>query len=533
MKKIWERFGAILRAYPFRSICVVVLLLYGSAMNPYVAPNSGDDTTYYQGALSLARGEGYREQGLFIKDWPPVQSLLTAVTMVILNAKGIWVGKVVNLFAVAAAACLMLRFMRREQRKKGELAVLILLISPTSYLVGSMTQADFTYLALSLLFFAQLHRLREGRSLREAIFVGLLFGVAGLTRYQGILLGLPLLFHLIGDLWIQRKSANLLQRVFLAPETIAGVLGGAMVFGWLAYVGSRDEGLVSNYEFQSSSIWWQPDPVELFAEFLNLLFQVENIILEFFPGGTWLIPASASVLLGLVVLGAFLRYQRFGVRSSDVYAMALGLLFCCYVYKEARYGIALAPFLFDYLFTAISFVAGKLRAGWDQPRWRKAAVGTWICYLLAMDSVLWLRGIEGEFGARLWVLVPTERSFVRGHYLDVFDASQYLKALPDANVIVAADKFHARIVRHYCGKETHFPGYLPGAAYTNFLQVDEDCFGPRIPEIIRKELAFPATLRERLQSPQRFGKVMIWEVADSPMDSKSHRRTAGGSDAER
>ncbi|MEM0970314.1 MAG: hypothetical protein AAGJ31_13230, partial [Verrucomicrobiota bacterium] len=78
MKKIWERFGAILRAYPFRSICVVVLLLYGSAMNPYVAPNSGDDTTYYQGALSLARGEGYREQGLFIKDWPPVQSLLTA-----------------------------------------------------------------------------------------------------------------------------------------------------------------------------------------------------------------------------------------------------------------------------------------------------------------------------------------------------------------------------------------------------------------------------------------------------------------------
>ena len=62
-------------------ILLATIPLYLLGFNFYVPPNNGDDVTYYHGALSIAAGEGFKSQGLWIKDWPPVQSTIVASAM--------------------------------------------------------------------------------------------------------------------------------------------------------------------------------------------------------------------------------------------------------------------------------------------------------------------------------------------------------------------------------------------------------------------------------------------------------------------
>jgi hypothetical protein len=85
--------------------------------NFYVPPNSGDDATYYDGALSIVAGEGVKSQGQWIKDWPPVQSASVACAMWLIGSREYWIAKIVNILAVFLSIVLAQRLMINEQRQ--------------------------------------------------------------------------------------------------------------------------------------------------------------------------------------------------------------------------------------------------------------------------------------------------------------------------------------------------------------------------------------------------------------------------------
>lgn len=481
-------------------IAVVVLLLYLLGFNEYVPPQNGDDVVYYHGAISLADGHGYQSQGQWIRDWPPVQSTLVAAVMRLTGSREYFLAKVVNLLAVLLSLLLAHRLMVREHRNAPLLACLAIAISPTSLLTGTAGQADFTFFALSMVFFLLLGRLRAQRKWRDAFLCGVVLGLASLTRWQGVLLGVGLV-HQACWLW---ESGN---RRALSREALSAVLGAAMVLGWVVWLklcGVGEAAAISNYEFQGATIWWRPAPLELGAEILNVFTQFENVVYKLYPDGSWVVGAAAALFWGLLAHGFYLRVKGHGLLASDVYVQVTLVLYLFYAYKEARYAIPLAPFLLDYLFSSLQVL---LRSRWV----RRVGIVCWLSGLLAIDGVLLFYGDGGSTGPRCQLLLSDERDFLRGHYLDLYDTCQEIKR-DHPHAVLACDKFHTRIVRHYTGLETHYPGYAPDKEFDLFVSVEGLEFSDALPEILKAELETPRSLEGRLHAPEKRGRVVVWEV---------------------
>ena len=481
-------------------ICVLAFSLYSLGINNYVQPTNGDDTTYFLGALSLARGEGYTEQGLWIEDWPPVQSALTALAILCTGVEEFYIVKFVNLFAVLLSLVMAYRFMLNEDRSHPMIACLLIATSPTSLLNGTAGQADFTYFALSLAFFFLLERLKNSRCLFHALLLGLVLGTASLTRYQGVLLGVGILFQA----W-QMLRAKQWKSLFL--EGIAASMGAAIFLGWKYWIHKcRLEGITtgSNYDLQGQKIWWQPDPLELGGEILNFFSQLENAIYKILPNGDWLVSLAAIVLMAILAYGFYLRVREVGWRATDIYVLASLSLYTIYAYKEARYFIHLAPFLLDYFFRALAVFFNSART----PR---MILALWFSGFLAIDGILLFHGDGSTMGPRCQLLLEDERSYTRGHYREIYDVCQELKE-NYPNAVLACDKYHTRIVRHYSGLETYHPGQTPNKEYDLYLEVSGFEFSSGVSSIMPSELQRPASLEGRLTNPLRRGNITIWQV---------------------
>ena len=97
---------------PQLCIISVVVVLYTLAFNPYVPPQNGDDISYYQGALSIVAGDGFTEQGKWIVDWPPVESSLVALAMLVTGLREYYVAKIVHGIAVLISLLLAHRLIK-------------------------------------------------------------------------------------------------------------------------------------------------------------------------------------------------------------------------------------------------------------------------------------------------------------------------------------------------------------------------------------------------------------------------------------
>ena len=484
-------------------IGVVVVLLYSLGFNYYVAPINGDDIVYYEGAVSLSEGNGFKSQGLWIQDWPPVQSMLVAGAMYLTGNREFYISKLVNLVAVLVSLLLAHRLMVREQRRLPTLSCLLIAISPTSLLNGTAGQADFTFFALSMMFFLLVNRLERSRGWWDAVLVGLALGCAALTRWQGVFLGVALIFQ-AGKLWLSDK------RITVSREALSSVIGASIFLGWKYWLHlciQAGTAATSNYDFQGSSIWWHPAPLELGAEILNVFTQFENVLNVVYPNGGWLVALGAIVFWGILTHGCFLRLKGYGVRATDVYVFVALMMHLIYAYKEARYGVPIAPFMLDYLFTSLATLVQSQRV-------RRFAVTVWILGLLAIDGVLLFYGDGRRMGPRSQLMLTDERSYLRGYFIDLYDTC--LDVSQNApNAVLAADKYHTRIVRHYSGMETHFPGYDPEVDYDFFIEVTDFAFSSNVPEVMQAELEFPPSLEGRLSDPRQRGKVILWRVDES------------------
>ena len=498
---------------------LVVLVLYGLAFNPYVPPENGDDISYFHGALSIAAGEGFKEQGKWIIDWPPVQSSLVALAMRLTGIREYYIAKILNVFAVLVSLLLAHRLMVAECRIRPALSCFLIAIFPTSLVIGSAGQADFTYFAFSMIFFLLVAKLRQERSLLLAILCGVVLGIVSLTRWQGVLMGIGLAFQWI-EIGLKSGRASLLGRFAAVwQESLASVIGAGIFLVWklwLQICHRHGTAAASNYDYHGSAIWHFPNPIELFVEILNLLTQYKNVAITLFPSFLYPLLAIVWIFFGLTCWGGILRIQKYGWLATDAFFIAMVFLLSSYAYKESRYAIPLAPFFLDYFFRGLHDVHLRIieaiRGGRPMADiQRKIFFGLWISGLLAFDSILLFYGDGESMGPACQLLLSDNRAYLRGYHCDLYDICKQLpKDYP--NAIVASDKFHKQLIRHYSGLEAHFVGYAPDAKFTVFIQVDPACLPKRVDDLTKSEFEFPPSLEGRLSNPRKSGYVTLWDV---------------------
>ena len=506
-------------ASPQLCITLVVLVLYGMAFNPYVPPQNGDDISYFHGALSIAAGEGFKEQGKWIIDWPPVQSSLIALVMRLTGIRDYYIGKIFNGFAVLVSLLLAHRLMVAERRIQPTLCCLLIALFPTSLHIGSGGQADFTYFAFSMIFFLLIEKLRRERSLHLAILCGILLGIVSLTRWQGVLMGICLVFQSLA-IGLKPESTNFFNRLkSVWQECLAAAIGGGVFViweQWLQICARNGTAAASNYEYHGSAIWHVPRPIELFIEILNLLTQLKNIVVTLVPTFSLPLLIIVWIFFGLTCWGGVLRIRKYGWLATDVFLISMILLLATYAYKESRYAIPIAPFLLDYFFRGLQDVHSRIieaiRGSQKSAAIQRIAFFVfWISGLLAFDATLLFYGDGETLGPACQVLLPNNRAYLRGYHRDLYDICKQLpKDYP--NAIVASDKFHKQLIRHYSGLESHFVGYAPDAKYSVFIQVDPACLPKRFDELTKIEFDFPPSLKGRLTNPRKSGYVTLWDV---------------------
>ncbi|MDZ4851458.1 MAG: hypothetical protein SGI77_19380 [Pirellulaceae bacterium] len=498
---------------------LLVLGIYGLMFNVYVPPSNGDDITYFHGALSIAAGAGFKEQGRWIIDWPPVQSALMATTMLLTGVREYYLAKIINGLAVFLALAMAHRVMVLENRSSPLLICALIAIFPTALVVGSAGQADFTFFAISMLFILLVAILRERRQLRWAIACGCVLGIASLTRWIGVVLGVILVYQAIEVAYKSEKKNFYASSMSAWFEIAASIIGASFFLAWKGWLHlCKQSGMrsVSNYEYLGSSIWNPPNPHELFVGFLNLLTQLENIVLTLSPNLSWWVSGLASLFLLLCTWGFVVRIREHGWRASDAYFLATLILLSVYAYKESRYGIPIAPFLLDYVFTGLRIFHKRVmfffgRKDLSSLLLPRLFFTIWITGLMAMDFILIFRGDGESMGPACQFLLVDNRDYLRGYHCDLYDTcKQISREYPDA--IVASDKFHKQLIRYYSGLETHFVGYAPNLEYKIFVEVSKDSLSNRANELTRNELDFPTSLEGRLSNPRRRGMVTLWDV---------------------
>ncbi len=321
---------------PTLILFAVVLVLYGLAFNIYVPPNNGDDITYYHGGLSILAGEGFKEQGKWIVDWPPVQSCLVAAVMGLTGNQEYYVAKIVNGIAVFLSLLLAHRMMLSERRSQPTLSCILIAIFPTALVVGGAGQADFTYFAFSMIFILLVARLKTVRHLTTAVLCGLFLGVASLTRWQGVLLGTCLVFQALEIAFRSPRwnIATILRTIW--PEMLASTIGAAAFLSWKLWLErciANGTGGISNYDYLGSSIWSYPDPIRLFTGVLNLLTQFENVVLTISPTLVWPLAVVVAVFMAVCLWGGILGIKEHGWLATDVF---LSVRCCCYQHTPIK-----------------------------------------------------------------------------------------------------------------------------------------------------------------------------------------------------
>jgi 4-amino-4-deoxy-L-arabinose transferase-like glycosyltransferase len=487
-------------------ILFAVVALYSLGFNFYVPPNNGDDVIYYQGALSIAAGEGFKSQGTWIKDWPPIQSTIVAIAMLLTGSHEYYIAKIVNILAVFLSLLLAYRLMVNEQRQLPLISCLIIAVCPTSLLMGTGGQADFVFFALAMLFFLLLNRLASSQSWIDALLCGVVLGIASLTRWQGVLLGVGILFQ-AGRVAMRRDDGGSAGNS-MAQLIFSATIGAAFFLGWMYWLrlctAAGTAVTTSNFEYQGAKLWWQPAPLELGGEILNFFTQFENIVYQLLPDGEWLIYLATLLFLAILGFGFCLRIQRHGWRAADCYVMLTLAIYSIYAWKEARYAIPLAPFLLDYFLTAVLALVRNKNVF-------RVLFSCWLAGLLAIDGVLLFYG-DGRFmGPRCQLMLKDERDFLRGYFPDLYDTCQEIKReFPDATI--ACDKFHTRIVRHYTQQKTYYPGYAPDLDFDLYVEVVDAKMPAGAGSTSQAELVRPASLEGRLSNPRTRGKVVLWRV---------------------
>ena len=130
--------------------------------------------------------------------------------------------------------------------------------------MGTGGQADFVFFALAMLFFLLLNRLASSQSWFDALLCGAVLGIASLTRWQGVLLGVGILFQ-AGRLVVPPRLMKASGGKSIAQLIFSASIGAAFFLGWMYWLrlctAAGTAVTASNFDYQGAKIWWQPAPL--------------------------------------------------------------------------------------------------------------------------------------------------------------------------------------------------------------------------------------------------------------------------------
>lgn len=425
-------------------VLIGAAILYALGLNPFVMPESTDDITYYELGRSLAEGKGYTYHGEIITDWPPVYPFVISLFFR-MGIESILVIKTLSILFAISALWLGFRLLKAEQRHYPALTILIFALFPTCLLYGVRTASEWLFMVLSFSFFLSLIRLRDKESSRygEAVILGLLLGVASLTRMVGVVLGVGILLQM-GMRWF-RDSRPLSQKIeSIIPEFMAASIGAIIFIAWriyLTYGAEIGDVAVGNYDLKGFSIWSSFEPIVMLSQLNELFFQMDDVLamVHLSP-----IEGLLAILVGiLLVIGLVGKFKERRFLPTDAYAIATMLMLVSYEIVATRFFIAIAPFVISWLFHGIETVAGAMRL--PARRTILTLAMCWIIGLLSIDLVLIFRGNQKDHGPLTGLISQDESAFYRNLYADLREASLEIAA-KDPEAIVGVYGWFANFI---------------------------------------------------------------------------------------
>jgi hypothetical protein len=403
-----------------RGLWVYALPLYVLGLNPFLAPGAYDDAIYYGVARRLADGLGYGLPGLGAINRGPVLSFVLAPFLA-MGVRSLFALKAILLLAIVAGGVAA----ERRLRDVHPAATLIAWLLPALLVSGTRLMAEGLFLALSLAFLAILERLRNDRRVSTAIGVGILLGLAILTRYAGVFLAAAVLYQAL-----RRRPL---------PELVALVVAAIPVGAWLAWVrqdraGTFREDLRNNALYQlgvpaDGDGWSLAEAVrnqaasawELTRD-LNELLGLHSAVRRalHLDGALGIVLAVTWVIVALGMRATWARPER---RAEVVYVGAAFVALAISGWLDTRYLVPLAPMIVAYAIEALRIVLPGRRA-------LAVALGVWGALLLAMDGVLLFADVRELHGPWSGLVAQSPEQFYRGDWLAMHELLAPIRGEP-------------------------------------------------------------------------------------------------------
>ena len=302
-----------------------------------------------------------------LMDFPAFYPIFLSALLFITGHAVMSFGPMLNglLFALLILLCgwMMNRFLHRW---RGYTLLLLLVIagSPCLLEVYSMIWSETLFLVLTLLFMIGCYHYFRTHAIRWLLFIGLIAGIASVTRYAGISLtgtgGLLMLCD-AGLRWGRKKLGHLalfglFSVFFLALNLYRNLRLTATLTGY------REKGVTSLglnlHDFGSVLCDWLP--------FLNGRYQASTGVAIFF-----IVLITGIFLYRLVRKTGFFSYDTIAMSYFVVYAV-----FILYSATVSRFqqldSRLLSPLFLPWLWGSTSWIPGALRQ--SRPRPRKAAI---------------------------------------------------------------------------------------------------------------------------------------------------------------
>jgi len=481
------------------AVAVPLVLLYAAGINPYFVPSVYDNVVYYHTAKSLAFGEGYQLAGSAVLDWPPAFAMVLSVPFA-LGLESVVAAKAVVLVCTALGVYLAYRLLRLEDRTTVGVAVLALVVLPTSWRMATRVGAEWPYLAASLACLCCLHALGEKRSMGLAFAAGALLGVAALTRYAGVFLGAAFIAQAVAKArepgegsWLGRAR----------PEILASATGGCMFVAWAIVAATLlpQSGEQACAENLDPNIYRDFHPLAVLGAVGNLLCHSHDVVSRvglprLLAVSLCLVPAALCAV-GLVAL----RRSR---RPSDWYVLAYLCFLCFYergdVQVLTRYLLPVAPFLITYLFAGVRFLARLVSAKWTTAgEWLpRVALAGWLAAAMACNVSMLFRGnFAKTYRGPCALISRSPESFYLGYWKALYLACQEVRKDPGKGSVAMVGTRDWQYIMHFSGRRP-----VPIAEIDKARFVIEKPYGPLPPGL---------KAASRLTSVGRWGDVTLYE----------------------
>lgn len=226
------------RDFMIGTIAIIATLLYLHIVHLNNLGFSHDSLAYLEGARNIKMGNGFiYNNGTLINHWPPLYSLMLAITSLVTNSDLMYTGQYLHAFLIIGVIFILNRILDELKINKYlSLFIIILIIvsAPFKIFLWFLSEGLFIFLVLFSYYYLILWLKKGAKKYLyfTAIFAGLIF----LTRFAGIGLiaaYLIILFVFSSGSYIQ-KIKNVF--LFLLPLCL-------VVMPWFLYSASMDSGL--------------------------------------------------------------------------------------------------------------------------------------------------------------------------------------------------------------------------------------------------------------------------------------------------